>query len=328
MRPVSLSGTVVVKKGDTINVFLARLTGREKLKVKSYIKTHRVDLGDMQLGTYQFSGSYSPEEFLDVIQAGPVSQYIRFTVLEGWSIYDVDATLAEKGFTKAGEYIAYVNSAAMIAAAGEKYTYMKAAEQTHHFTTLEGWLYPDTYFIDPTKDPISQLVNLQLKAFDQKVYQPYASAITAFPSLIQAKGLSISYSMDLRNIIRLASVVEKEEKNNQNKPTVAGIFFNRFAQWMNLGADITLCYGLKKPYEQCGPSVINANIADTNNVYNTRVFRGLPPTPIANPSVETIRAVLEFNKSDYLFYLHDNNGVIRYAKDIQWHNDNISKYLK
>lgn len=77
-------------------MFLSKLDSRESLKVKTYIKTHDVDLAGMQLGTYQFSGTYSPESFLSVINAGPTSEYVRFTILEGWSIYDVDASLAEK----------------------------------------------------------------------------------------------------------------------------------------------------------------------------------------------------------------------------------------
>ncbi len=96
LKPISLDGSVVVKKGDTLNVFMSRLTGSGKIKLKVYIKTHPIDLDKLQLGTYQFSGSYSPAEFLDVIKDGPTSEYIRFTVLEGWSIYDIDAALAEK----------------------------------------------------------------------------------------------------------------------------------------------------------------------------------------------------------------------------------------
>lgn len=327
-RRISLQQSIVVKKGDTLNVFLAPLKSIERFKVKTYIKTHTVDLANIQLGTYQFSGSYTPETFLQVIQEWPSSEYVRFTVLEGRSIYDIDASLTEKWFIKAGEYIAYVSSKDTIVKATEGYRYIADAYRTYAFPSLEWWLYPDTYFIDPSKDPLNQLVRLQLQAFDKKVYQPYASAITAFPSLLQAKGITLSYTMDLRNILRLASIIEKEERNTQNKPTVAWIFFNRLEQWTLLGADITLCYGMKKPYESCTPSIIGQHIDDAENIYNTRENRGLTPTPIANPSVDTIRTVLEFNKTNYFFYLHDNNGVIRYAENIQWHNDNISKYLR
>ncbi len=327
-RPISLTKTVVVTKWDTINVFLADLQWREKMKLKAYIKTNDVDLGSIQLGTYQFSGSYSPEEFVDVIEAGPISEYVRFTVLEWRSIYDVDKSLTEKNFIDEGQYVTYVSSGEVIQRAAAWYGYIADAYQRHDFPSLEGWLYPDTYFIDPSKDVLSQLVRLQLKAFDEKVYQPYASAITSFPSLLQAKWITISYTMDLWNILRLASVIEKEERNIQNKPTVAGIFFNRLEQGTLLWADITLCYGLHEPYETCTPAIIGRYIKDADNAYNTRVHRWLPPTPIANPSVESMRAVLEFEKTNYFYYLHDNNGVIRYAETLQWHNDNISKYLK
>lgn len=327
-RPISLKETVIVKKWDTLNAFMKQLSWREKMKLKAYIKTHEIDLGNIQLGTYEFSGSYKPQEFLEVIKMWPASEYIRYTVLEWWSIYDIDASLAEKWVIEKWSYIAYVSSGAVIGRAGEWYSYIADAYATHAFPSLEWRLYPDTYFIDPTKDPINQLVRLQLQAFDEKVYEPYKTAITAFPSLLQAKWIELSFTMDLRNILRLATVVEKEERNLQNKPTVAWIFFNRLEQWTLLGADITLCYGLHQPYETCTPSLIGQHVADTENPYNTRMQRWLPPTPIANPSVDTIRSVLEFAKTDYFFYIHDNNGIIRYAEDIQWHNDNISKYLK
>jgi cell division protein YceG involved in septum cleavage len=75
---------------------------------------------------------------------------------------------------------------------------------------------------------------------------------------------------------------------------------------MRIDADITLCYGLAQSYKSCTPSFIAKNISDTNNVFNTRQKTGLTPMPIANPSVTSIKAVLMFEPSDYLFYLHDN----------------------
>lgn len=74
---------------------------------------------------------------------------------------------------------------------------------------------------------------------------------------------------------------------------------------MRIDADIALCYGRALPYETCTPSVIVASINDASNPYNTRVQSGLTPTPIGNPSVETIRAILEFQKTNNLYYLHD-----------------------
>jgi UPF0755 protein len=128
-------------------------------------------------------------------------------------------------------------------------------------------------------------------------------------------------------IVILASIIEKEEKNNSNKPTVAWIFLNRLDSKMLLGADITLCYWLKKPYSDCTPNVIVKNLDDTSNVYNTRANAWIPPQPISNSAVTTISAVLNYKNTDYLYYLHDNSWVIHYWKTLSEHNANKQKYL-
>jgi UPF0755 protein len=79
---------------------------------------------------------------------------------------------------------------------------------------------------------------------------------------------------------------------------------------MLFGADITLCYHFQRPYAECTPSVIGRNVRDKTNPYNTREVAGFPPTPIANPSVETFKAVLFPAQTQYLFYLHGSDGKI------------------
>ena len=119
------------------------------------------------------------------------------------------------------------------------------------------------------------------------------------------------------NIVTLASIIEKEERNPINKPRVVGIFLNRIQQGMRIDADITLCYGLHQGYEKCKPDLIVRSLKDTTNLYNTRVHSGLTPGPISSPSLETILAVLNVEKTSNLYYLHDMQGNIRYATDLQ-----------
>ena len=126
----------------------------------------------------------------------------------------------------------------------------------------------------------------------------------------------------------LASVIEKEERANAQKPTIAGVFLSRLSQGIQLGADITLCYGMKEPYETCTPSRIVAGIYDTQNPYNTRIQKGLPPTPISNVSDKTFAALLRFTATPYLFYLHDAKGDIHYATTNAEHEINKQKYLQ
>jgi len=102
------------------------------------------------------------------------------------------------------------------------------------------------------------LVYLQLENFKNKVWNIYSGEVL------------LSSKITWYDTLILASVVEKEERNTKNKPTVAGIFFNRLANGMRLDADITLCYGLHEPYETCTPSMIAKKIYDKDNIYNTR----------------------------------------------------------
>ena len=96
---------------------------------------------------------------------------------------------------------------------------------------------------------------------------------------------------------------------------------------MALDADITLCYGLKQSYTTCTPTVIGQKIGDKNNVYNTRGTRGLPPTPISNPTRESINAIMNPQTSDHLYYLHDMQGNIHYGNTLEEHNANKAKYM-
>ncbi len=130
------------------------------------------------------------------------------------------------------------------------------------------------------------------------------------------------------DILTLSSKIEKEEKNKKNKSTIAWVFLNRIQNKMRIDADITLCYGLEEPYETCTPSVIVQWINDTKNIYNTRIQKWLPPTPISSVTATTFDALLHFKKTPYLFYLHDNKGQIYYAETNAQHEENKSKYLR
>lgn len=103
----------------------------------------------------------------------------------------------------------------------------------------------------------------------------------------------------------MASIVEKEEKRADAKAVVAGILKKRVQEGWMIGADATVCYPYKLTFSQCTPAFIGMHIEDKNQ-YNTRTMQGLPMTPIANPSWETIYATINSESSPYYFYLHDN----------------------
>ncbi len=313
--------TVTVAKGNTIQKFFAPLTWKETIRMKIYMTTHKIDTAKLEVGTYDFSGSYLPSKYIETILAGPTTTYIRYTILEWWSVYDVDADMATKGFISSGEFLAYVNNPQNISTLTQKYPFL---QQDKELKTLEWFLYPDTYFLWKEWNTIQQLVGASLKRFDEKIY----TLRTAKKEDFRAKLQPYTISLSLPWAITLASIIQKEERNDAEKPTIAWIFLNRLSEGIQLGADISLCYGREQPYETCTPALISQYIYDTTNPYNTRIQKWLPPTPISSITAETFDALLGFKNTEYLFYLHDAKGNIHYAKTNAEHEANKAQYLQ
>lgn len=311
-KRITLNAKITIESGESASKILNELGPIEKLRMKLYIKTHNIDFSKLEAGNYTFIGSYDQAQFITNILKGSEKDYLRLTLLEGRSIYDIDEALARKWYITGGEYIAFVIDPNIIAKYQTRYPFLNNSTLwilNSELKTLEGFLYPDTYQVDKTKNIIDQLVYIQLETFNTKVRSNVSSPVDWYKTII------------------LASILEKEERNNANKSTVAGIFLKRLEIWMKIDADITLCYGLKTSYASCTPSVIGKNVGDKNNIYNTRQVRGLPPTPISNPTRESINAVLHPQTSSYLYYLHDGEGYIHYGSTLEEHNANKAKYL-
>ena len=323
-RSLSLHKTIVVQKGDGFSKFTQDMGTLQKVKLKWYVKSHNIDLSKIQEGSYVFSGNYSFASFLAQIEKWPSQTYIRYTVLEGRSLYDIDENLVKKWYIKPGEYIAYVSSYGNISDLMQQFEFLRQ----FNVSSLEGFLYPDTYFVDADKPVIRQLVIQQLRNFEKKVRNSMSSQLINFKSKLDLNGMRLGIDMSPYQLLTLASVIEKEERATANKPTVAWIFLKRLSIGMRLDADITLCYGLKTGYETCTPALIAKSIDDTKNPYNTRQQRGLPPTPICSPTASSVESLLNFTATDYLFYLHDMNGQIHYGRTAAEHTANKNQYLK
>ena len=309
-KKITLDAKVTIESGENVSKIFNELSAIEKIKMKIYLFTHKdISFAKLEAGNYSFSGSYTKSELIQTILKGSEKDYLRLTILEGRSIYDIDEALTRKWYIQPGEFIAYVTNAENIAALQQNYPFLSFWILNSELWTLEGFLYPDTYNIDKNKPLIPQLVNKQLQTFQSRVRSKLSEPTDFYQTMI------------------LASIVEKEERNIANKATVAGIFLKRLEIWMNIDADITLCYGLKTSYTSCTPAVIGRNINDASNKYNTRAVRGLPPTTICNPTRESINAVLNPQNSDYLYYLHDMEGNIHYGRTLEEHNANKNKYL-
>ncbi len=307
-KKITLNDKVTIESWENVSKIFDELSTIEKIRMKLYLFTHRnISFNKLEAGNYTFSGSYTNAELVQTILKWSEKDYLRLTILEGRSIYDIDEALTRKWYITGGDFVNYVTNYGTISELMQGYEFLRQIPT--NAGTLEGFLYPDTYNVDKNKPLIPQLVSKQLQTFNTRVRSKLDNPTDFYTTMI------------------LASVVEKEERNNDNKPTVAGIFLKRLEIWMKIDADITLCYGLKTSYTNCTPSVIAKNVGDANNKYNTRAVHGLPPTTICNPTRESINAVINPQSSNYLYYLHDMEGNIHYGSSLEEHNANKAKYL-
>lgn len=191
---------------------------------------------------------------------------------------------------------------------------ISAAEYENAAAGKEGYLFPETYFV-PSHYQASDLVNLQLDTFAQQTAE------------IQSR-LTSSSPHTLTEIVTLASIVEAEANNSESMRLVAGVFENRLAAGMPLQADATIEYDLDQDLNELSDGTLAKELRQRDTPYNTYRYRGLPPTPIGNPGLTALEAVVTPQTSDYFYYLTAPDGTFHYAKTLAEHNANIEHYLR
>jgi len=293
---MSVSGIadLLAEKGLIRSPFIFRL----------YVRLHGAQ-SNLQAGRFVLSGDMSVPQIVDVLRSGK-SQEVSVTIPEGWTVTDIDAALARMGLAESGSIIDCAQRCDF-----SSFDFLpKVSNLAERGGTLEGYLYPDTYFADTANFVPKFFLERMLGAFRKNVVAGQAEAI-------KASGHS------LHEIVTMASLVEEETKTDEERPVVAGILWKRYDGNIGLGVDATVRYILDKP-----TSAITVSDLETVSPYNTRKFRGLPPGPIANPGLKSILATLEPQESPYWYYLHDSKGVIHYATTNEEHNENRRKYLR
>jgi len=303
---------ITIEKWDSLAKFYNDFWVIQKYKLKYWLRNNPEKVPLLQEGRYVLDWEYTKEERLSLIASGPQRDYIHVTLLEWWSKFDIDAKLSEAWLINPWEYIAKVEDQSYIETLKWEFPFLTMIPQ---WKSLEGFLYPDTYYLEDWKDIKDQLIRAQIKNFEKKIWSVYGWNFEVWGLQISSYG-----------ILTLASIIENEEKNIANKPIIAWIFVNRLNKWMRLDADVTLCYGLWLVYSKCRENIVK-NLDDASNLYNTRQNYWLTPTPISSPTDETVAALLNYKKTSSIFYLHDAQGVIHYADTVEWHNENKRKYL-
>mgnify|MGYP001597316486 CR=1 FL=1 len=172
----------------------------------------------------------------------------------------------------------------------------------------EGYLFPDTYYV--TGDyTANDFKNVLTETFQKKLL-PYKEAIA-------------SSSLSEKDVIILASILEREANDEQSMKIVSGILQNRLKHGMALQVDASIEYVLDKSLSE-----LTSEDLKIDSPYNTYLHTGLTPTPIGNPGLQAIDAVLHPAQTEYLYYITDADGHFHYAKTFEEHKRNVTKYLQ
>lgn len=295
------STLVEIKPGSSISQIAQELR-QEDLVSSSLVFTlyaRTSGKGDRLIpGTYELKGSMNIPEIVDYIASGKVAAR-KVTIPEGYTVAKIARLWNQAGFGATDEFTR---------AAQKQYDYVFLPKPSTEIKyQVEGYLLPATYQVS---------VNATAESFIRQMLDVFQQQ--ALPVIAPATGSQLK---TVNDVVTLASIVEKEANDAENRRKVAGVFLNRLAQGVPLQSDVTVDYAT-------GKSVTSGSDIVIKSPYNTYIVKTLPPGPICSPGLDAIRAVASPTKSDYLFFLAGRDGKVYYAKTLQEHNQNIARYLK
>ena len=290
-----------VKKGISTRDLAADL--QEKNFIRSYwlfflyLKYRRAKI---QAGIYQLSPSYNLSKQLQILIAGPKEEVVTFP--EGYTLREMAELLEKKNLVKKEDFLTVASAAKDFVS---EFPFLSAVQTN----SLEGYLFPDTYRFTLGMSAF-EIIRKMLTNFDQKVNLPLS------PQIQQQK-------YTLNEVLILASIVEREAKNDAERPKIAAVYLNRLEKKMKLEADPTVAYA-----KGSWAPITAADYRNVDSPYNTYKYFGLPPTPIANPGLSSIQAVLRPASFSALYFFHTKTGEIIFSETAQEHLAKQKEYLK
>lgn len=244
----------------------------------SFIVLHAIHKSKLEAGEYEFDGLVFPWEIYEKLSKGLKKVY-RITIPEGSDLYDIAKILEENRICSSEDFLKYALS---------EETAKKYGLRVH---TMEGFLFPDTYFFSKNTHPL-RVIDVMHKNFLKKTED--------LRKKLPEKGLT------LEEWVTIASMIEKETARPEEKPLVSAVIHNRLEKGMKLQIDPTVIYALKRRGLWEGKLTLSHLKID--DPYNTYYYHGLPPSPICNPGLESLKAALQPEDVDYLYFVADGRG--------------------
>ena len=253
----------------------------------------------LKAGEYRFSGKATPVDIAERITRGDV--YFRsITIAEGLTAMEIVELLARAGFGDSKKLEAAISRADLI------------NDLNPSARNLEGYLFPETYRFG-RRDDENAVIGAMVGQFRNRM-----------DKILKESPLQGGWTV--ARIVTLASLIEKEVKTPAERPIVASVLTNRLRLRMTLGVDASIIYAMKLAGTWDGN--IRSSDLRMESPYNTYIHGDLPPGPICNPGESAIRAALNPEKTDYLYYVSKNDGTHQFSKDLRSHNNAVNLYQR
>ncbi len=304
----------LIKKGETPSQIASRLYENNLTKHHIfflYLTKYYLSRGKtIHKGLYHLSTNLSSLNILEMFTTKGVAQepQIHITIKEGHNIFDIAKTLVRKEIIQnEDEFISLVKSPEIL----KKYNI--------EGDSLEGYLYPETYSILKTEnktESLKSIIHRMVTLFNKK-----------FPKE-DFDRLKDKFNLTKHQVITLASLIEKETGDSKEKNIVSSVYHNRLKRNMKMECDPTVIYALLLEDKYKGNLSRRRGDLDIDSPYNTYRYKGLPPSPIANPSREAIISALNPDDTNYIYFVAQNDKTHLFATTYKEHLQNIKIYRK
>lgn len=295
----SRSVAVIIPKGSTVQEINNTLAEQQLVEkdIRFLLLARYLGVATkLQAGEFALHFGQTPEELLlELSSAKPIQHPV--TIPEGLVIDDIAAIFAANGWCDREAYNRLAHDSVFLESLG-----------LHKRANLEGYLYPDTYYLTRKGHDAADLIRMQVRRFFavwDEVSEGKQTELAPFEVLI------------------LASMVEKEAGVAVERPVIAGVFLNRLQKGMRLQSDPTVMYGI----ENFSGPITKTNLR-TPTPYNTYTVARLPAGPICNPGKEALQAVLTPEKTDYIYFVSKGKRQHHFSKTLREHNRAVYKYLR
>lgn len=256
---------------------------------------------NFKAGKYLFNQTYSNEEIINDIASGKIyNDGIKVTIPEGSTSKEIVSILVGKNLGDEGTYEKLISDPKEFY---EKFKFLKEED----ITSLEGFLYPSTYYFDEDSSE-KEILSMMLSQFN-KVYTD------------KLRDRQKELNMTTEQVVNLASIVEKEAVLDKDRPIIASVFYNRLKIGMPLQSDATIQYIFKERKK-----IVTYKDLEIDSPYNSYKNKGLPPTPIASPGIKSIEATLYPEKTEYLYFVAKMDGGNNYSTNYEDHLKYVKEY--